>query len=273
MTGGGRRSRVKPGTSVRVWPRRLIGAVLALLVLCVAGTAAARAEDFWGWQLTAPYDLSVPVRILVIEPTAVTPAQVAALKARGVQPYCYVSIGTWEPWRADADAFPASVIGRVVGNWPDEKYVDMADRAHVWPLMKARFDRCAAMSFVGVEPDAMGAHDNDTGFAFTSADAVVYFRGMAAHAHGLGMTILQKNADELVPELVGTFDGMLVEECFHYDFYEDALPYVRAGKPVLAVEFTENGGDWAAYCTQAKAYGFHLLLKSYEVTAGGQVCR
>lgn len=247
--------------------------ILAGVATLLAAPATARAEDYWDWQLTAPYDLSVDVEILVIEPTGVTPAQVAALKARGVQPFCYVSIGTWEPWRDDADAFPASVIGKTVGDWPDEKYVDMADRAHVWPLMKARISRCAAMGFVGVEPDNMGAHDNDTGFPFTSADAVVYFREMAAHAHGLGMKILQKNADELVPQLVGTFDGMLVEECFHYDFCEDALPYVRAGKPVLAVEFTENGGDWAAYCRQAKVHGFHLLLKSLEVTAGGTVCR
>jgi len=51
------------------------------------------------------------------------------------------------------------------------------------------------------------------------------------------------------------------------------LPYAQAGKPVLAVEFIENGGDWDAYCAQAKVYGFHLLLKSYEVTAGGRACR
>lgn len=247
----------------------------AIAALGQSATASENRRDgaYWDWQLTNPYDLSVRVEILVIEPTGVTAADVAALKARGVQPFCYVSIGTWEPWRDDAESFPASVIGATVGDWPDEKYVDMADRAHVWPLMKARIDVCAAMGFVGVEPDNMGAHDNDTGFPFTSADAVVYFREIAAHTHGLGLKILQKNADELVPQLVDTFDGMLVEECFHYDFCEEVLPYVRAGKPVLAVEFTENGGDWDAYCAQAKAYGFHLLLKSYEVTAGGRACQ
>ncbi|MEM1362637.1 MAG: endo alpha-1,4 polygalactosaminidase, partial [Pseudomonadota bacterium] len=154
----------------------------------------------------------------------------------------------------------------------DEKYVDMADRSHVWPLMKARIDACAAKGFVGVEPDNMGAHDNDTGFAFTSADAVLFFKEMAHHAHDKGLKILQKNADEIVPQLVGLFDGMLVEECFHYEFCEEILPYIDAGKPVLAVEYTENGGDWSAYCRAAKAHGFHLLLNSYEVTAGGEVC-
>jgi hypothetical protein len=248
--------------------------VIRLVAFCAATCAtAASAGDFWDWQLTQPYDLGVEVELLVIEPTGVTAAEVAALRARGVRPYCYVSIGTWEPWRDDADQFPSSVIGKTVGDWPDEKYIDMGARDTVWPLMKARIDACARKGFVGVEPDNMGAHDNDTGFAFSSADAVEYFREMARHAHGLGLKILQKNADEIVPQLVTLYDGMLVEECFHYDFCEEVLPYAQAGKPVLAVEFIENGGDWDAYCAQAKVYGFHLLLKSYEVTAGGRACR
>lgn len=233
----------------------------------------AKAEQrYWDWQLTAPYDLTVDVELLILDLEDTSPEQVQALKARGVDPYCYISIGTWEPYREDAARFPAHVLGKTVGDWPDEKYVDMADRTHVWPLMKARIDACAAKGFMGVEPDNMGAHNNDTGFAFTSSDAVAYFKEMANHAHGLGLKILQKNADEIVPQLVGLFEGMLVEECFHYDFCEEVLPYIQAGKPVLAVEYIENGGDWSAYCHAAKAQGFHLLLKSYEVTAGGKVC-
>ena len=36
---------------------------------------------------------------------------VAALQAQGSRVVCYISVGSWEDWRPDADQFPAAVIG------------------------------------------------------------------------------------------------------------------------------------------------------------------
>lgn len=40
---------------------------------------------------------------------------------------CYISIGTWEEWRADADGFVTDApdaIGNPLEDWDGEKYID-----------------------------------------------------------------------------------------------------------------------------------------------------
>lgn len=243
---------------------------LIALGITIDGAAAA---DFWDWQLTSPYDLSVNVEILVIEPDDHPEEDIRALSDRGVMPVCYMSVGSWENFRDDAGAFPEDVLGKTMGEWPDERYVDMRQRDVLLPLMGARISACAAKGFKGVEFDNMGAYDNDTGFPIAKSDALAYFGALADHAKRLGLRVAQKNVPELVPELVSTFDLVIVEQCFRYEECEAFQPYLDAGKHVLAVEYVEDDRDWDAACSKAKEMGIALLLKEKEVVAGGVRCR
>ena len=184
-----------------------------LLVLLAAGSAPAgeisESGAYWDWQLTVPFDLSVDVQVIDLDPDSVTAAQIAALKARGVKTICYVSVGTVESYRDDADQFPDHVLGRVYDDWPNERFLDIRQRDAILPLMKARFDRCRALGFDAIEPDNMDLFENDTGLPIAAQDQIAYLRDLIAYAHRIGLEIGQKNAPDLIPALKSEFEFII----------------------------------------------------------------
>lgn len=227
---------------------------------------------FWDWQLTSPYDLNVNVEVLVLDADDFEAGDLEDLRARGVKPYCYISVGTREDYRDDAGYFPPEVVGKPLGNWPDEVYLDIRRQDIIMPIMKSRMNRCKSVGFQGIEADNIDLHNNDTGFDIGIPEVIAYTTALARYAHEIGMEIGQKNATGLAPLLVKYFDFIMVEECFKYDFCDEVQPYQDEGKPVMGVEYFEAGLDWDATCAAAKDRGIHLLIKNYEVTAGGRAC-
>ena len=227
----------------------------------------------WDWQLTEPFDLDVNVETLVLDADSFSAEQINSLLDRGVKPICYISVGTREDYRDDASYFPAEVIGKQLGDWPDEVYLDIRQQDIVMPIMKARINRCKSLGFQGVEADNIDLHNNDTGFDIGIPEVITYATALARYAHEIGMEIGQKNAPDLAPLLVKYFDFMMVESCFEWDFCSETGPYLDVGKPVLAVEYTESDQNWDDICTRAKALGLHMLIKNKEITAGGQACQ
>ncbi len=254
---------------------------LGLMVLGMAGCDAAAVvqpiedvatQSYWDWQLGEPLNLSRDVQVLDVEPDAISPAQVAQMNARGVQMICYVSVGTIENYRDDVGDFPASVVGRTYGDWPDEKFLDVRQLDVLLPLMQARFQRCKDMGFDAIEPDNMDVYDNESGFALTRADGVRYIRALAELAHGMGLRIGQKNVPELTGDLVASLDFVITEDCFNDGWCDAVLPYARAGKDVLAAEYTDTGVDWGAACTYGAANDVHMILKNRDLSAALQTC-
>ncbi|MEM7319249.1 MAG: endo alpha-1,4 polygalactosaminidase [Pseudomonadota bacterium] len=230
------------------------------------------AAGYWDWQLTQPYNLDLDVKVLALDGEEHEAETIRALNARGIKTVCYISVGTYEDFRDDADRFPEEILGKQLGNWPDERYLDVRQLQVVLPIMLDRIDACKALGYAAIEPDNMDGFENDSGFDLTEADLIKYVTLIAEYTHTVGMEIAQKNAPTLIPELVGVMDFMLVEDCFRYDFCWDVKPYVEAGKDVLAVEYTNSNLDWDQACEDAKYLGFHLLLKDREISAGGEVC-
>ena len=242
-------------------------ALTALGIFIIGGGEQA----YWDWQLTHPYDLDINVKVLALDKDDHDRETIMGLRERGVKPVCYVSIGTWEEYRDDIGRFPEEALGKPLGEWPDERYVDIR-RPEIGQIMKDRIADCAARGFLAVEMDNMDVYDNDSGFDLTREDALGYIREMAAFAKAQGLEVAQKNVPELVPELVSQMDFIMVEECYAYDFCDDLKPYVDAGKDVLAIEYDDAGLDWEAICEDSKTRGIKLLLKSHEITAGGKSC-
>ncbi len=225
----------------------------------------------WQWQLTGPIDLDVPVEVMDID-LDVPATVVDALHRRGVRVICYISVGSYEDWRADAARFPAEVLGNAYEGWPGERWLDIRRLDVLAPILRARLDRCAAKGFDGVEPDNLMVYPEDTGFAITYADNIAYARWLAAEAHARGLAIGLKNGPDMVTDLVEEYDFAIVEEAFDQGFAEAFVPFVARGKAVFAAEYTDTAVDWPRACARARQLGFSLILKHRDLDAWVRFC-
>ncbi len=247
---------------------------LSTIVALLAGVAVAWAQGIpsWDWQLSEPLDLTRSVTYLDTDPDSVSAAQIAGLKAQGVTTICYVSVGTLENYRNDLDTFPARVVGKTYGDWPDERFLDIRALDVLIPIMKARFQRCKDLGFDAIEPDNMDVYTNDSGFDLGIEDTLTYILILAQTAHDMGLQIGQKNVPELTEYLSGSLDFIITEDCFVDGWCGEALPYPIQGKPFLAAEYTDTGVNWAKACNYAKNNGISMILKDRDLGAGLKTC-
>ena len=173
----------------------------------------------WQWQLSdLPVDLSVDVAVYDIDLFDNDADVITALHAEGRQVICYLSVGSWEDWRPDADQFPAAVIGSAYEGWPGEYWLDIRQIDLLAPVLRARLDLCRDKGFDGLEPDNIDGYTNDTGFPLTYADQLAFNRWLAAEAHARGLSIGLKNDPDQVADLLPDFDWALTEDCLAEGF-------------------------------------------------------
>lgn len=176
-----------------------------------------------------------------------------------------MDVGTWENWRSDANAFPASVKGDAVDGWQGERWLDVRRLDVLQPIMRARFQLAAKKGFDAVEPDNMDGYANDSGFPLTAAQQLAYNRMVAKLAHDLGLAVFQKNDVEQASQLQPYFDGTVNEECATYDECGALDAYLRAGKPVLQAEYGSVRQSWV---NSANAAG--RMLAFYNLDLDGR---
>ena len=194
--------------------------------------------------------------------STVNTAAVEAIHAAGGKAICYISAGTWENWRPDAGAFPASVRGRKNG-WPGEAWLDIRQTSALLPIMQARLDKCVAAGFDGVEWDNVDGYSNRSGFPLTAADQTNYNALLANLAHSRGLSVALKNTVELVPALAPYFDYAVNEECQRYkECAAYTSHFVQAGKPVFQVEYS---GKLASICTEANSSNRNAIMKNLDL--------
>ena len=221
---------------------------LAMLWITSASTATPAPSGWqpepgatWQWQLDTPDIDAIPdVAIIDLDGVDASRETVARLHDHGIRVICYVSVGTWEDWRPDAAAFPPELIGDLVEGWDGERYLDIRRLDLLGPLLEARFDACRDTGFDAIEPDNMDSWGADTGFPLDEDDALRFARWLADAAHARGLAIAQKNAPELATALVDRFDLAITEDCVADGWCEAMRPYLDAGKPVLAAEYTDR---------------------------------
>ena len=205
-------------------------------------------QTSWNWVLSAvpsaPYR---NVQMYDVDGFNNSAANVSALHAAGIKAVCYLSAGTYENWRPDASQFPSSVLGSGNG-WPGEKWLDVREiqksDSVLRKIMDARLDMCRQKGFDMVELDNVDGYANSTGFPLTADDQLYFNATLADDSHARGMSVLQKNDNAQIPQLLPYFDGALNEQCNQYkecttaqngDYGYDQ--YVAAGKPVFQAEY------------------------------------
>jgi len=225
----------------------------------------------WQWQLDEEVDTSVEAQVYDIDLYA-DQSVIDALHARGVKVICYISVGSQENWRPDADQFPVEVLGKDYDGWPGEKWLDIRRIDLLAPIMRARLDLCAAKGFDGVEPDNIEIYDNDTGFPLTFDDQLAYAHFLADEAHARGLAIGLKNAADMVANSLSFFDFAITEDAFYYQWIGKMLPFIENGKPIFAAEYTDMNVDFSAACEWGREHNVNFILKNRILTAFRVTC-
>ena len=223
----------------------------------------------WQWQLTTPLNLSVAAEMWDIDLFDNSASVVNTLHGQGRKVVCYMSAGSWEDWRPDADDFPESVLGNDLDGWPGERWLDIRQLDVLGPIMGARLDLCRDKGFDGVEFDNVDGYGNNTGFPLGYSDQIAYNTWLANAAHERGLSAGLKNDLEQVADLEPLFDFAIVEQCFQYDECSDVLPFIEACKAVFEVEYS---GTTDSFCPEANAMGFMSMKKRLSLNAWRQPC-
>jgi hypothetical protein len=228
----------------------------------------------WDWQLTSPIDQTADVEVYDIDLFDNDAKVVAQLHAKGRKVVCYVNLGAYEDWRADAKDFPKSVIGDPYHGFPGENWLDIRKIDLLAPIVRARLDLAKQKGCDAVEPDNMNGYSTEThepsGFPLTYDDQLKYNRFVAAEAHARGMAVALKNDLFQVKDLVADFDFSVNEQCFEYDECNYLVPFIAAGKPVFQAEY---GLPLTKFCDEANRLKFSSIRKKEKLDAWRQACK
>jgi hypothetical protein len=231
-------------------------------------------DTSWNWVLSevpkAPYR---NVAMYDIDGFDASASDVTALHDAGIRTVCYVSAGTYENWRSDASQFPAALLGKAVDGWAGEKWLDVRDvqksGSVLRSIMDTRLDMCKQKGFDAVELDNVDGYSNSSGFPLAASDQLFYDATLADDVHQRGMSVLQKNDNEQIPDLLPYFDGALNEQCNQYSECTTAQngdyglnQYVAAGKPVFQAEYSLSTSK---FCTADNTNNFNGVKFSIDL--------
>jgi hypothetical protein len=245
-----------------------MGGVLIVPALAAAALALP-APQAWQYQLQGRIELSVPAQVYSVDGFDVPAATVRAIHRRHRRAVCYIDAGSFEPWRPDAGRFPAEAVGKPLAGFSEERWLDIRRLRTLAPIMRRRLRMCARKGFDGVDPDNVDGYTNDTGFPLTGADQLAYNRWLARKAHRLGLAVGLKNDLGQARRLVRSFDFAVVEQCFEFRECRLARPFVRAGKPVLEVEYSTPR---SRFCRRASRLGFSAIRKRVSLGPWRRAC-
>lgn len=220
------------------------------------------------YQISGTLDGSQNAQLYVVDLFDTSAAQVATLHAAGRIVMGYVSVGSFEPWRADADRFPRTAIGKPLANYPNESWLD-ARSAAVRSLMMARLQRAFDTGFDGVFLSTVGGYKADTGFVLAQSDELDYQRFLTGAAHGLGLSTGLSGDFDLSVQLGSAYDWVLATGCIAANSCEALRPWLALGKPVFDLETQGTPDD---VCARAASYGIATTRKHEAYDAWRMPC-
>lgn len=223
----------------------------------------------WQIQFAGRLDTSFEVDMYEVDMFDTSRETVAELHADNRRVVCYISAGSWERWRPDADEFPKAVLGKELDGWPGERWFDIRRMRILKPLLRDRIELCRSKGFDSVEFDNVNGYQNQTGFPLRGRDQLEFNAWLANAAHREGLSVALKNDGAQADELVAYFDWALVEQCFQFDECGDYNVFVESGKPVMEIEYKLERSD---FCADASAHGFNAIRKHRNLDAWRRPC-
>ncbi|KQQ92759.1 hypothetical protein ASF62_13125 [Leifsonia sp. Leaf325] len=248
-----------------------------------AATATAAAQKValppvnrrFDYQLGGAYKPAASVKVIDRDRTAKPVA--------GLYNICYINAYQTQPddvktWSGkNSDLILRNGTGVKVGDpeW-DEYLLDTstaAKRTRIAAIMNSWIDGCAAKGFQAIEPDNLDSWTRSTSAGkqlLTKANNLALAKLLAAHAHGKGLAIAQKNTPQLGTagkKTVG-FDFAIAEEC---QVYAECAAYTKVfGANVIEIEYTDN--PISAYTTACAKQGtkISVILRDRDVVPRGK---
>ena len=278
--------------------RVLTPLLIALLSGCLpwgdAGDWADASDGVSSWEWILDVD-SLPsspesVDLFGMDGLDVEAGYVDIVASAGASPWCYLSIGTAEEFRDDYEAFATldveeraagneGVLGGVLPDWQDERWLNLRRSDVLLPLMEARLDICEDKGFELVEFDNMDGHTNDTGLDLSAQEVRAWVVSLIASAADRGLEVIHKNATDLVFDLEPSVAALLLESCVLDGFCgEAALPFIESGKPVMNAEYPERWRtegrqfDLDEVCAESESAGVSTLVKMLDLDERSIVC-
>ena len=225
-------------------------------------------------------------------------AVVSALHAAGKYSICYIEAGAQQA-EPDASHFAAADYGNSASRYQMQGYsgeywfdtrgfaaytygdpnsVLTGAAADIAAGMAQRIAGCKAEGQDAIEPDDLDGYTNSSnsgaaggGWGLTQQDARGYEQWLAYTAHSNGLAVFQKNDGANTSADQPYFDGMIIEECNHYNdpctgtSGDGANLYVSAHKPVLNAEYTEDGESTAKFCSADESAGITGALFNVDL--------
>lgn len=221
----------------------------------------------WQWQLQPGADGKINtaynVDVYDIDLFDASADVINQLHASGHLVIAYFSAGTFENFRSDAGEFQAQEIGSTLGDFPNERWLDIRSE-NVRRVILARLDSARQRGFDGVEPDNVDGYANDSGFDLTAADQLAFNRFVANEAHLRNLAVGLKNDLDQIGQLVSYFDFAVNEQCHEFGECDALQPFLDAGKPVFNAEYqailSSSESSRAALCDQARGENIRTLI-------------
>ena len=255
---------------------RIAATVLAVACILSLPTSGAGQSDWqppagatFQIQLQGTIDTSIEADVFEIDMFDNDPALVAELHEKGAQVVCYISAGSWENWRPDADRFPRRVKGKKLEGWPGERWLDIRAHDVLGEIMGERLDRCVEKGFDGVEFDNVNGYSNPTGFPLKRRHQLAYNRMLADLASDRGLAAGLKNVPELAEELEPVYSFVVNESCYYYRECEPYQRFIENNKAVFVIEYESS---LESFCDKAEAAGYTALRKRYSLRAWRRAC-
>jgi hypothetical protein len=220
------------------------------------------------YQITGTPQTGGSADVFVLDLFDADMQQVAALRAQGRTVIAYLSGGTLEPWRPDADDFPEQAVGSNLTSYPSESWLDIRD-ASVRAIMQARLMLAREKGFDGVFPGSLDAYRSASGFALSESDQLDYDRFLAAQAHALGLTPGFSGDFTLATQLVDHFDWAIAFGCLAAGSCERLRPWVDQKKAAFDLE---QQGELSTLCAQAESFGISVVLKQASTDVWSRSC-
>lgn len=212
----------------------------------------------WFAQLDGEVDAARTATFFYLDAEQQELENLAEIHASGRHYICYLSAGSVEAFRNDANEFPARAVGSPLSSFPNERWLDIRD-VEVQRLMERRVERLAASGCDAIVPASLNGYALDSGFDLTLSDTVVYATWLAERVHDSGMSIGLTAPAELLEQVVPAFDFGLAISCVTGSGCSEYEPLLRAQKPVLHVE-PGDAETAPELCKSAQALGFELLI-------------
>ncbi|KAF2874984.1 glycoside hydrolase superfamily [Massariosphaeria phaeospora] len=194
-------------------------------------------------------------------------ATIRALKSAGKIVICYFSAGTVEDWRDDVRQFPTADVGKVLPEWPNEKWIRTGSTA-IRNIMQARIKLAADKGCDAIDPDNTGCIQNDNGLNLKNTDAIEYMRWMQGIAAGHNMKIGLKNSLDILDALTPIMDFAVNEQCAQLSECQAYDRFLATNKPVFHIEYPiplNPSQANSTYCIGPGTAGMSTVLKNMNL--------